>query len=85
MGVLAIWYGVSAILVAVCGEETLYDRQKGNKPTAGASRISLLIGSAGWKSKGQSSLLTVSKHLVSVGIKPQLILPCKFLLAPHSQ
>jgi len=77
MGVLAIWYGVSAILVAVCGEETLYDRQKGVKPTAGASRISLLVGIAGWKSKGQSSLITVSKHLVSVGMKPQLILPCK--------
>jgi hypothetical protein len=77
MGVLAIWYGVSAILVAICGEETLYDRQKGVKPTSGASRISLLIGIAGWKAKGQSSLMTVSKHLVSVGIKPQLLLPCK--------
>jgi len=77
MGVLAIWYGVSAILVAICGEETLYDRQKGVKPTSGASRISLLIGIAGWKAKGQSSLVTVSKHLVSVGIKPQLLLPCK--------
>jgi MFS family permease len=82
-GVLAIWYGVSAILVTICGEETLYDRQNGVKPTSGASRISLLIGIAGWKSKDQSSLMTVSKHLISVGIKPQLLLPCK-ILSPHN-
>lgn len=83
MGILAIWYAVSALLVAICGEETLYDREKGVSPTAGASRLSLLIGIAGWKSKGQSSLLTVSKHLVSVGIKPQLLLPCMPLLYPR--
>jgi MFS family permease len=83
MGVLAIWYGVSALLVAICGEETLYDREKGISPTAGASRLSLLIGTAGWKSKGQSSLVTVSKHLVSVGIKPQLLLPCKPFFYSH--
>jgi len=80
MGVLAMFYGVSTILVALVGEETLYDRQKGVNPTSGASRISLLIGIAGVKSKGQTTMLAVSKHLIQVGIKPQLLLPCLYVL-----
>jgi len=94
MGVLAMFYGVSAIVVALFGEETLYDRQNGVNPTSGASRISLLIGLAGVKSKGQTTMLAVSKHLIQIGIKPQLLLPCKgslllqnacFLLTPFNR
>jgi MFS family permease len=84
MGVLAMFYGVSAIVVALFGEETLYDRQNGVKPTSGASRISLLIGIAGVKSKGQTTMLAVSKHLIQIAIKPQLLLPCKISLTQNT-
>lgn len=79
-GILAGWYGFSAILVALCGEETLYDREKGRSPTAGASRISLLLGIAGMRSEGKNSMWEVTRHLVSVGLKPQLLAPCIFIL-----
>lgn len=77
MVVLAIFYGVSAILVALCGEETLYNCEKGGNPASDASRISLLIGIAGWKAKGHTTMLAASKHLIRIGIKPQLFLPRK--------
>lgn len=77
MGILAASYAVSTILVVLLGEETLYDREKTVNPTEGASHISLLIGTAGFKAKGQTSLGVVSKHLAQISIKPQLILPCQ--------
>jgi MFS family permease len=75
MGVLAMFYGVSTILVVLFGEETLYDREKSIKPTAGASKFSILIGISGVKAEGQTSLLSVTKHLAQLLIKPQLLLP----------
>jgi hypothetical protein len=57
------------------GEETLYDREKSIKPTAGASKFSILIGISGVKAEGQTSLLSVTKHLAQLLIKPQLLLP----------
>lgn len=79
MGVLAMFYGVSSILVVLLGEETLYDRQKSIKPTAGASKISILIGLAGYKAKDQTSLWSVTRHLAQLLIKPQLLMPSKSL------
>lgn len=78
MGILAATYAVSTVLVVLLGEETLYDREKTINPTEGASRISLLIGTAGFKAKGQTSLAVVSKHLAEIAIKPQILLPCKY-------
>lgn len=75
MGVLAIFYAVSTGLVVLLGEETLYDRKKSIKPTDGASKISILIGSAGAKAEGQTSMLSVWKHLFELLIRPQLLLP----------
>ncbi|KUJ10142.1 MFS general substrate transporter [Mollisia scopiformis] len=80
MGVLAMFYGVSAILVVLLGEETLYDRDKSWKPTAGASKISILVGIAGAKAKGQTSLMLVSKQLLELLIKPQLLLPTLYIM-----
>lgn len=76
-GVLAMFYGVSAILVVLLGEETLYDREKTVKPTAGSNKVSILLGIAGAKAKGQSSLISVAKDLLSLLIKPQLLFPSK--------
>jgi hypothetical protein len=75
MGVLAIFYAVSTGLVILFGEETLYDREKTMKPTGGASKISILIGVAGAKAKGQTTMSSVTKHLLELLIRPQLLLP----------
>jgi MFS family permease len=77
MGILAIFYAVSTVLVVILGEETLYDREKTVNPTEGASHVSLLIGVAGFKAKGQTTMASVSKHLLQIFIRPQLLLPCK--------
>jgi MFS family permease len=77
MGVLAMFYGTSAILVVLLGEETMYDRERSWKPTAGASKFSILVGIAGAKAKGQTGLMLVSRQLLELLIKPQLLLPCK--------
>lgn len=85
-GVLAMFYGVSAILVVLLGEETLYDRQNTTKPTAGANKISILLGIAGAKAKDQTSLVSVAKDLLSLLIKPQLLFPSKhsvIFIFPH--
>jgi MFS family permease len=84
MGVLAMFYGVSAILVVLLGEETLYDREKTMKPTAGASKFSILLGIAGARAKGQTSLMSVAKHLTQLLIKPQLLFPSRQSLVLHS-
>jgi MFS family permease len=76
-GILAIFYGVSEIIVVLLGEETLYDRENTTKPTAGASKLSILIGIAGAKAKGQTSLMSVTRHLAQLLIKPQLLFPSK--------
>jgi hypothetical protein len=80
MGVLAMFYGVSAILVVLLGEETLYDREKSVKPTAGASKFSILIGIAGARAKAQTSLMLVSKQLLELLFKPQLLLPTLYIM-----
>ena len=81
MGVLAIFYAVSTGCVILLGEETLYDRENTKKPTEGASKISILIGAAGAKAKGQTSMISVSKHLLELLIRPQLLLPSESF--PH--
>ena len=75
MGVLAIFYAVSTGLVILLGEETLYDRKKTMKPTDGASKLSILVGIAGAKAKGQTTMTSVWKHLLELLIRPQLLLP----------
>lgn len=77
MGILAMIYGLSTALVVLLGEETLYNRQSSHKPTAGSSRLSVLLGIAGAKAKNQTSLVSMSKYLARMSIKPQLLLPCK--------
>jgi pantothenate kinase-related protein Tda10 len=47
------------------------------KPTSGASKIPLLIGISGARAKGQTTLASVSKHLLQLLVKPQLLLPSK--------
>lgn len=76
-GILSISYAVSLGLVVLLGEETLYDRERSINPTKGASRMSLLIGTAGIRAEGQTSLGQVSKHLAEIAIKPQILLPCQ--------
>ena len=78
MGVLAIFYAVSLGLVILLGEETLYDREKKMKPTEGASKLSIMIGIAGVRAKGQTSMASVAKHLLELSIRPQLLLPGKY-------
>ena len=81
MGILVIFYAVSTVLVVWLGEETLYNRDQTVNPTAGASRFSLLIGTAGAKAEGQTTLAATSKHLLQIAVKPQILLPCKTLLS----
>ena len=78
MGVLAIFYAVSTGLVMLLGEETLYDRENTRKPTEGSSKISILVGVAGAKAKGQTSMSSVAKHLLELLIRPQLLLPSEY-------
>lgn len=79
MGILAIFYAVSTALVVLLGEETLYDRKKSIKPTEGASKTNILIGVAGARAEGQTSMMSVWKHLLELLIRPQLLLPCWFI------
>jgi MFS family permease len=77
MGILASFYALSTILVVLFGEETLYDRKAGEKPTLHANKFLILIGIAGAKAEGQPKMQTVFIDLVRLVIKPQLLLPCK--------
>ena len=77
MGVLAAFYGLSTISVILFGEETLYDRKAGEKPTLNANKIMILTGIAGAKAEGQPRMTTVFADLCRLVIKPQLLLPCR--------
>jgi hypothetical protein len=80
MGVLAGFYGLSTILVVLFGEETLYDRNAGVKPTLNDNKFMILTGIAGAKVKGQPKMTTVFADLFRLVMKPQLLLPCKSAL-----
>lgn len=79
MGILSIFYGISTILVIVFGRETLYDRGAVVEAGASSSRIHMLLGISGARTKHRPSILSVSKHLIQIVIRPQLILPSIFL------
>ncbi|PGH27551.1 hypothetical protein AJ80_00792 [Polytolypa hystricis UAMH7299] len=77
-GILAGLYAFSCGLVAVFGEETLFDRNIRQGPlTSGGvwGRIELLTGIAGVRATGRPTLWTVSKHLAAIAILPQLLGP----------
>jgi len=80
MGWLAMFYFFSAIWVALLGKETLYNREDLCKPTAAASKLSVLIGIAGVKTKSQTNLIAESKYLGQLAIKPQLLLPSLYIM-----
>lgn len=77
MSILSTIYGISTILVIVFGEETLYDRGAAVNAAASSSRIHILLGIAGARTKNRPSIISVFKHLIQIVIRPQLILPCK--------
>ena len=80
-GVLAGFYGFTTILVALLGDETLYDREiPSNNPTGSGilHRIKLLTGVAGARAVGRPTLFTVTKHTATIVAKPYLTLPGMF-------
>jgi hypothetical protein len=61
------------LIIVAIGDETLYDRGKPvPKPSGMGGRISLLLGLAGTKVKTRPSLMTVTKDLLIIQIKPQI-------------
>jgi hypothetical protein len=79
MGVLGGFYAFSTLLVVFLGKETLYDRENNRVPTAGASKITLLTGVAGFNATGLPRMTDVFRHLFELLICPQLLLPCLFV------
>ena len=78
--VLAGFYGASTVIIAILGDETLYDRNNPNRfipPPGIIGRIQKLTGIAGVRATGRPSPFTVAKHLVSLSYRPYLFLPSK--------
>ena len=80
-GILAGMYGLSALILVLFGDETLYDR-KNPQPhlsnrTGGANRFLLLIGYSGAKAQGRPTIWSVSKHILELQVKPQILLTSK--------
>ena len=80
-GILAGLYGLSALVLVFFGDETLYDRKNPqshlSNTTGGANRFLLLVGYCGAKVQGRPSLWSVSKHIIQLQFKPQILLTSK--------
>ncbi|KAI9816308.1 MAG: hypothetical protein M1827_001910 [Pycnora praestabilis] len=77
--ILACFYALSAIIIVILADETLYDRRSStmqSKPTGGfRSKLQRLVGTAGLKARGRPSLWTVSRHLAVIFFRPQVLVP----------
>jgi MFS family permease len=78
-GVLCGFFGFSVLLIILCGDETLYDREKTErKHTNGPilERIYRLTGIAGARDcAGRPGLWEVTKDLFGLLLRPYLLLP----------
>ena len=81
-GVLAAMYGFSSIVVAMLGDETLFDGGEEVQETSpeknGLARKSkLLTGVTGAKLKGRPSTIKIFVDTVSIGVRPHVLVICK--------
>jgi MFS family permease len=94
-GVLAGFYGFSLLVVVLLGDETLFERRgfevrESDGPVAGRRRefelgrhVRLLVGIEGWRSSGgRPTLWAVWKNLVSVLVRPYVLLPTALFVMP---
>ncbi len=81
-GVLAAFYGFSLLLVVLLGDETLYDRGHPKpKPSGIGGRLALLTGLTGVQATGRPSLVSVSKRILRLGIRPEVFTVSEYHLA----
>lgn len=73
-GFLAALHGLSMLIVIFLGDETLYDRAN-PQPVEGGffGKVKLLLGITGGKMKGRPTLWSVSKLIVHLQFKPQIL------------
>jgi len=74
-GVLAGLHGISTLIVIFIGDETLYDRRNPQSKEHGVwARFRLIVGIAGLQTRGRPSPWTVFKDLLSIQVKPHILL-----------
>lgn len=72
-GVLAGLHGFSTLLVILLGDETLYDQRNPCPREKGfLGKFKCLVGITGAKVAGRPSMMTVSKDILKIQIKPQI-------------
>lgn len=78
-GVLAGLYAASTLMVLLLGEETLFDRGKHVAISEAKlqSHTMKLLWIGGARVPARPNMITVMKHLIQVGTRPQLLLPSK--------
>jgi len=74
-GFLSGLYGLSAIIIVLFADETLYDRRNPlRKPREKGfkGRIKLLLGITGYQAEGRPTLWTVIRDLADIQMRPQI-------------